>query len=195
LRLLVAQVIVTYMDGGAENRTEAAFGVFRASFGLRKMRIKPANQDQMRQMEVSDGLGLWHDGPADQNATQGALKPPVLTYDEVKDRITLWAVRPADVPCALESCDFGKGLKSGVIKHSNLTGGAAAHCAGELVILDDETILLNGSSGRYGPETVAELNAVAKAFKNSGYKVWCMGFDEEQGRSLPFGGSTPAWVA
>ena len=191
----VARRYLASMPGGSVEKTKAAFDKFRAAYQARQMRLTPANQDQVRQMTEFDGLELWNDGSADPNEEQGQSKPPMLTFDDVKARITLWAVRQLDVPYAAENCAFGKSLELGVIKHSNLTGGQPAYCAGEVVILDEKTILVNGSSGRYGPEFAEELATIAKAFKEFGYNVWCMGFDEEQARALPFGGSVPSWVA
>ncbi len=103
----------------------------------------------------------------------------------------LWVVREADVAYAPETCAFGNGLKSKVIKHSNLTGGGSAYSGGEILMLNENTIALNGCSGRYGPRSEDELLSVANAFKNSGYTVWCTGFDVEAGFPLPFVGSTP----
>jgi hypothetical protein len=106
----------------------------------------------------------------------------------------LWVVRDEDVPYASESCQYGRGLESQVIKHSNLTGGRPAFSAGELILLDEKTVVITGCSGRYGPRSPGELEAVAKAFKLSGYISWCMGFDEEAGFPLPFVGSAPIMV-
>ena len=94
---------------------------------------------------------------------------------------------------AEEMCGFGKSLQSGVIKHTNLTGGAPAYSGGEMVMLDEKTMVINGQSGRYGPRSERELDAAAKAFRQSGYHVWCMGYDNEAGYPLPFG-VMPRWV-
>jgi len=108
----------------------------------------------------------------------------------------LWVVRTADVVWAEEHGQFGKTLESGVIKHTNLTGGAPAFSGGELLVLDDDsTIIVNGSSGRYGPKSAAELGDVVTAFARSGYAVWAMGYDFDAGIPLPFyAGASPKWV-
>jgi hypothetical protein len=139
-------------------------------------------------MSTDDGLQQWNDG------SSAAIEsdPPSLGRDP--QGIHLWAVRPEDVVQAEETCAFGKSLKSGVIKHTNLTGGAPANCAGELIFMDDQVIALNGASGRYGPSNKEEMTAVAKAFRESGYGVWNYGFDEEINFPFRFGSRTPEWV-
>ena len=90
---------------------------------------------------------------------------------------------------------FGMSLESGVIKHTNLTGGAPAFSGGELLFLDPQTVVVNGCSGRYGPRSAQELDLVVQAFANSGYGVWSMGFDDEVNRPSPFVGVLPVWVS
>ena len=119
-------------------------------------------------------------------------EPPVLGADV--PAVRLWAVRPGDVVHAEEKSAFGAQLETGVIKHTNLTGGNPAHCAGELVSLNEGTIALNGASGRYGPTSSEEMTAVAKAFKDSGYGVWSYGYDEENDFPFRFGSRLPEWV-
>jgi hypothetical protein len=176
-------------------KTKAAFDGFRANYLARAMPPNlVTNQDQLRQMTEADGLQLWQDGPVGPEEKVEPSDPPILTMED-DARKMLWAVRETDVPYAAETDPFGRGLESRVIKHSNLTGGKPAHCAGEIVIMDEKTIVVNGSSGRYGPKSLEELEAVAKAFRGSGYNVWCMGYDTEQARALPFVGSAPKWIA
>ena len=93
---------------------------------------------------------------------------------------------PADVLYAPERCQFGSQLFDGVIKHSNLTAGQAAFCGGELVFLSSDEVVVNGRSGRYGPQSDAELKAAAEAFKASGYEVWTMGWDDDVDLPAPF---------
>jgi hypothetical protein len=144
-------------------------------------------------MAPVDGLNDWSDGPVSEDALEPTAGPPILGEDEVSQRL-LWAVREKDVPYAAENCEFGKGLPSGVIKHSNLTGGRSAYSAGEMLFSDDSTVVVNGRSGRYGPQSAAEMSAVALAFRRSGYFVWQMGYDTEANFPLPFIGIRPQWV-
>jgi hypothetical protein len=169
-------------------KTEEAFGAFRDRFGLRPCRRSLQNDDEKRLLTEVDGLQLWQDGPS------GATKrvPPVIEKDV--SGTALWAIRPHDVVYAEERCEFGQGLANKVIKHSNLTGAEPAHSAGELLFVGEGTIALNGSSGRYGPESVEEMDAVAKAFRDSGYGVWSYGYDEENAVPFRFGSRNPEWV-
>lgn len=173
--------------------TQKAFDEFRSTIG--SPRLPPAeliaNMDQVKQMLAGDGLVQWSDG----NGV--AAEPPTPPLLEVAQTLQahLWAVREDDVVHAGERCGFGASLETGVIKHTNLTGGAAAYSGGELLFLQDGTIVINGCSGRYGPRTKAELESVAKAFARSGHGVWCMGFDEETNQPARFIGTHPEWVA
>lgn len=149
------------------------------------------NEDQVKAMTAADGLLQWADG---EGASASAPAAPLLDASHV-ERAHLWVVRREDVVHAAERCEFGKTLESGVIKHTNLTGGDAAYSGGELVFLDATTVVVNGCSGRYGPRTRAELELAVHAFAESGYGVWSMGFDEEADRPAPFIGVRPAWVS
>jgi hypothetical protein len=110
----------------------------------------------------------------DADAPASAPPTPRVT-EAMLDERHLWAVIVEAVPYALEKCAFGSSLPSGVIKHSNLTGGRPAYCAGEIVFLTVSELIVNGCSGRYGPRTREEMYDVARAFRRSGYGVWTMG--------------------
>lgn len=176
--------------------SDQAFGCFRAQYP----ELKPtptnlvADPDQVVQISEAQGLAVWKDG---SRTTEPSITPLVC---EITDRIIkkqphLWAVRADDVVTAPEKCPAAETFQSKVFKHSNLTGGGSAHSAGELLFLDDDTIVVNGCSGRYGPRSAAEMTAVALAFRRSGYVTWSMGFDTEAGRPFPFIGKAPEWVS
>jgi hypothetical protein len=95
--------------------------------------------------------------------------------------------QPRMPPQKLENCSFGKSLATGMIKHTNLTGGGAAYSGGELILLNQYTMVVNGRSGRYGPRNATELYSAVKAFADSGYRVWYMPWDEDANRPAPFG--------
>jgi hypothetical protein len=177
-------------------KTTEAFSKFRQAYKPPKT-CPPhliANEDQKKPMNDGNGLLLWQDGPAGVNPVDAPGVPvPVVSEEDDKAKY-LWVIREDDVPYAAEACDFGKTLESKVIKHSNLTGGGTAYAGGELLILDKQTIVLNGSSGRYGPRSSQELQALARAFRESGYFVWYMAYDNDAGRALPFVGTTPIWM-
>jgi hypothetical protein len=156
-------------------------------------RNRIANTDETKLMTVEDGLRQWVDGDCDAPVSPPD-EPPLLEAQNCPE-LSLWVVRLEDVVHAREDCAFGKSLASGMIKHTNLTGGAAAYSGGELIVLDRHTIVINGRSGRYGPKTESELQGAARAFADSGYRVWYMGWDEDANRPAPFLGSVPRWLS
>jgi hypothetical protein len=170
-------------------KTKHAFDRFRSRFPEKPCDMsRVANDDELRQLTEEEGLQIWIDGPG--NAAMGAGPPAVAGLSPY-----LWVVRADDVVHALENLLVAKELESKVIKHSNLTGGSRAHSGGELVFAADDTIILNGSSGRYGPGSEAEMIAVAKAFKESGYGVWSYGWDHSIDKPFAFHDTrTPEWV-
>jgi hypothetical protein len=170
-----------------------AFDAFRGQFPPRPPdSALIRNEDEKREMTTSDGLKLLQDGPVGADAGSPSA-PPRLTPAHKADAY-LWAVRPSDVCHAYENCAFGRSLETGVIKHTNLTGGGAASSGGELLFLKNDTIVVNGCSGRYGPRSKDEMDKVVVAFRQSGYRVWSMGYDDEANRGFPFVGVTPQWV-
>lgn len=176
----------------AVTRLEGAFSKFRDDIGLAK---KPpshliANTDQLKQMTLHDGLQIFVDG--DHPGDPPAGLPSLITAEQLESA-HLWVVRLEDVVHALEHCAFGVKLASHVIKHTNLTGGEAAYSGGEMLFLDDSTLVINGCSGRYGPRSKDELHRVISAFAESGYRVMYMEYDEETNRPLPFLGVRPKW--
>lgn len=172
--------------------TKTAFDRFRTEIG--QPRFPPqeliANADQLKKMDSSDGLMQWVDGPG---STGPSSLPPLLVCSQTQ-HAHLWVVGEHDVVHAKEHSAFGDSLESEVVKHTNLTGGAAAYSGGELIFLDEHTVVVNGCSGRYGPRSKAELDQVVRAFSESGYGVWSMGFDEETNRPARFIGVYPEWV-
>lgn len=60
-------------------------------------------------------------------------------------------------------------------KHSNLTGGGKAYLGGEMWFESDTTLWINGRSGRYPPESAAQLNEAVRVFKSLGYRVHLLG--------------------
>jgi hypothetical protein len=172
--------------------TSVAFNKLRSNLALRSPPPELiANVDQLKQMDFSDGLEQWVDGAHPGPPTS----PPPLLEKSSTEQTRLWVVRIEDVVHAREQCDFGDLLETGVIKHTNLTGGDAAFSGGELLFIDEKTIVINGCSGRYGPRNKNAMDMVEKAFVESGYGVWSMGYDEETNRPLPFIGTFPEWIS
>lgn len=166
-----------------------SFDNFRAKYPARECppeRIE--NSDQVRQMTESDGLRLLCDGPG------ASVRPGTPTLEKDDPNIQLWVVRSEDVVHALENAAFGGSLESGIIKHTNLSGGRAAHSGGQLVELSQGIVALDGGSGRYGPQSEEEMTDVAKAFRDAGYGVWSYGYDEESGWPFRIGSKKPEWI-
>ena len=174
-----------------------AFAPIRAMIGT--MRECPKDlvkdADEMIQIGFDEGLEIWNDGPlaSGHDATTDSEKR-VLSSDDLK-ATRLWVVREDDVVHAPEDCAFGKAKSRGVVKHSNLTGGAPAFCGGEVIFVSDREIVVSGDSGRYHPRSETEMTTVAQCFKRSGYAVWSMGYDADADRPLPFVGTGARWVA
>jgi hypothetical protein len=185
----------------AMSATKSAFREFTTAHGPAKP--LPArlvqNEEEKRQMTEEDGLLFWKDGPVPYKpykveSRQNTPASPQLT-EAMLDGRHLWTVMEETVPYAPERCEFGSSLPSGVVKHSNLTGGQPAYSGGEVIVLSESEVIVNGCSGRYGPRTPQEMQDVALAFRQSGYWVWTMGFDTEANRPFPFiGGPLPQWV-
>lgn len=170
------------------SKTADAFGRFRNQYSAKQCNMsRVANDEELVQLDASNGLQLWVDGAGGTTDSLPTIEPnPPATH--------LWAVRIYDVVHAREDCSFGTTLESKVIKHSNLTGGADAHCGGELLFMGEDVVALTGGSGRYGPSSAAEMTAVAQAFRASGYGVWSYGFSEETMTAYKFGDKDPEWV-
>jgi hypothetical protein len=66
------------------------------------------------------------------------------------------------------------------VKHSNLTGGESASCGGELWVdpANSSRVFISGASGRFGPETSAELADAVSVFAGLGYETVSFGWDE-----------------
>lgn len=164
------------------------FAEFRKSYPLRAPRyirnldeekLLPSSEGRMRFPEEVEGRVHLSDVPR-------SLSQRGNTY--------LWVVAANEVPFALESVEFGKKLKNGEIKHPNLTGGGHAHCGGELWFIEERKLLLSASSGRYGPQSEQEMDDVALAFKNEGFEVASLGFDEDTGRPNTLLVGEPEWL-
>lgn len=177
-------------EGGRMSSTSDAFDIFRSQFAAKPCDMALVrNDDELILVTPENGRMRWQDGPG-VSSEQSA--PPSI--DQNDPMLKLWVVDSDDVPYVLERNAFGANLETGRLKHSNLTGGADAHCGGELVIVAKNVVAINGSSGRYGPNSRRELDAVVAAFRASGYGVWNFGYDEGSNRPLNFLTGTPVWV-
>lgn len=150
------------------------FAKFRDTYPLRAPAQRCIrNQDELKLLPSTEGRTLFPAG-----AEAGVHLSDVPRSFSERGNTYLWVVAANDVPFALESVQFGRQLETGKIKHTNLTGGDPAHCGGELWFIEDKKLLLSASSGRYGPQSEQEMDDVALAFKNEGFEVASLGFDE-----------------
>jgi hypothetical protein len=175
-------------------RTDIAFTKYRTAY----QPDQPMNPGARRydgdidQMSVEDGLMCWVDGSVESPGSEPKGKPELPQRPEGQ---RLWVVTTEHVLHALEACDFGAKREAGLAKHSNLTAGGRAFVGGELVFLNEVTIAITGSSGRYRLRSGEEMAAIERAFVGSGYRVWSMGYNHEVNRPNVFGLSDPEWVS
>ncbi|MCI3947096.1 hypothetical protein K0038_04184 [Pseudomonas syringae] len=164
------------------------FSTFRDVYPAREPEAdKIRNNDELMLIPESEGLQFFAGSLPDVRLSE----PPRVMG--ARGNTYLWVVGIESVPVARESLDFGRTLETGVIKHTNLTGGAPAHCGGELWFVSDKAMVLSGSSGRYGPKSDDELNDAVASFKIEGYDVASLGFDEETGYPSTVLVGEPKW--
>lgn len=184
---------ITYVTryGRCMGKTSDAFDAFRGKYDAKPLdHALVRNKDELVLVKTADGRLSWTDGPG---APADKPEPPVI--DQSHPNLQLWVVDAQNVPHALECGPFASGLQNGKLKHSNLTGGGAAHCGGELVLVSPDVVAINASSGRYGARSREELDDVTAAFRASGYGVWSYGWDAGTDRPLNFMLGSPEWVA
>lgn len=153
----------------------AALAFFRTKYPLRPPRAEAIrHSDELRQIAPEEGLEEF-------NLTLGtrAEKSP-LPHSTPRGNTYLWVIGKNSIPAALETAEIGKSLHTGIIKHTNLTGGAEAHCGGEVWFIEEGVVVLGGSSGRYGPGHFDEQQIIdaGRVFKEQGYRVAVLGMDE-----------------
>ena len=121
-------------------------------------------QDEVDQIGAQDGLFELVYPPA-----AGIIfgVPPCSDADVPQSEACkyLWVVALETLPGALEHHATATALKRGRLAHTNLTGGADAHTAGELWFRDPMTIMLNGSSSRYKPRNAKECKVSLRPLK------------------------------
>lgn len=166
-----------------------SFDELRSRFQPLEMRIEANNDDELKIIQPGAGRLAYHEPPVDPAAVSFAQSLPTSVESAAPERY-LWVVDRADVPHALEHCDWASQLESGCLKHSNLTGGAAAFFGGELWFIDEKSIVINFCSGRYGAGPIegpnaaddeARMAATVAALIEDGYRVATTGQDLESG--------------
>ena len=152
---------------------------YRAEWPIRAYdRERVGGPDELRDVTSSEDVSSFRLPPADPYV-EGA--PPIGGFGDGSDKF-LWVVRSADVPYAPERGATGRTIAGrGKLSHTNLTGGADAHCGGELWFRNHRSVWLTGGSGRYEPRSAQELEAVVDALRTAGYEVTSAGWSAERG--------------
>lgn len=148
---------------------------FREMYPARAPRANAIkNDEELRLLTRDEGLDYF-DISLGARAKKGSIPTTYPTENPY-----LWVIGKEAMPAAIETLEIGLQLESKIIKHTNLTGGADAHCGGEVWFIDDKTIVISGSSGRYGPDRNdgQKLADAAEVFKEQGYTVAHLGMDE-----------------
>lgn len=170
------------------NRVKSAFDEFRAPPQTARPPRGTKPGDLTVQMTPADGLTeLTEGGITPEDVATTASLPS--GWEMLGTR--LWVVRQDDVVHAPEKCSFGTAREKGVVKHTNLTGGAYAYAAGEIVFTGPSQAVVTGYSGRYPTRPMTAMAAVEQAFVRSGYDVWTTGWDTDGGRAVPLGTRPP----
>src|SRR5689334_7207623 len=125
---------------------------FTEKYPPRAPRKPPDADDQLRLLTVEDGVVLL----------TGATYPePVSGKHGFAQGCHLWVMMSQTLPVVLETAPRVRPpvLSSGKAKHTNLTGGQPACCGGELWVdsVDPGLLYVNGGSGRYRPQSPAQL--------------------------------------
>ena len=164
------------------------FVVFRGTYPAREPNPEVIkNDDELIQITDEQGLQYF---PKDSKNVKCA-EPPKTKASKVNTY--LWVIGKNENLIALEGLEVGLQLESKIIKHTNLTGGELAHCGGELWFVSEDKLFINGSSGRYGPQSGQELEDAAKAFRSEGFKVASAGYNEETGFPYAVLVGDPKW--
>ncbi|WP_051327015.1 hypothetical protein [Desulfatibacillum aliphaticivorans] len=177
-----------------EERVSGYFEDHRSVYPARNPDLKRQQYpDEVTQIGAEEGL-FEIEFPCPEKIKFGAA--PKSREDEAKAMQTkyLWVVAMENVPAALEYCGNGRHFERGRLSHTNLTGGKAAHTAGELWFYDARTVVINGGSSRYKPRNSEELASAAQAFRDAGFSVASMGWDNETAREFRFLRGEPEWL-
>jgi hypothetical protein len=140
-------------------------------------RINPRDADETKKLMGSDGVLTLSAPPAQAQEK----KVPASKGDP---GCHLWIIDESGLPYILEHAEVAQTLRTGLVKHTNLTGGEAASSGGELWVdpADASRLYVNGCSGRYGPSSRDELEDVVEVFEQMGFDVTSFGWDDDAGR-------------
>jgi len=152
--------------------------IYRKAYTLRfPDEIKIRNDDEKRLLTTADGV----DNLENKINSRQYCDPP-KTKDENRESKGkyIWVIMQMNTPMILEYAAAGDTLESKRVTHTNLTGGKAAYCGGEVWFNNGgNDIYVSGKSGRYPARSLEELNEVCKALGRIGYNVINLGWDED----------------
>jgi hypothetical protein len=150
---------------------------FAAKYPAEGPHLLAADADQERALTEFDGVIMLSAAP---------FPEPRAGVPGTADGRHLWVIRESSLPVILETAPrVQPPLTSGVAKHTNLTGGRPACCAGELWVdvVSPSCLYVNGGSGRYWrrphPDGPAKLADAVSVFESLGYSVTSAGWDED----------------
>lgn len=132
---------------------------------------RPCLPDELIALSGADGARTLEPAPA-KDVHFGA---PPASNRRRGENAYLWVIDSQGIPYIIE-----RGLPAlggNPPKHTNLTGGAAAHVGGEMWFSDGENLYLSGGSGRYPPTSENQLNDAVRVFESYNYRVASLGWD------------------
>lgn len=158
---------------------EPALQEFLERHPPRSYRLKPGI-DSYRESEIApvsddDGMMRLNEIP---NAPP--LGEPRRSHQESGRNCHLWVIDERGRVGISESPIPRLGPEK--LHHTNLTGGGKASIGGEIWFSAADRIYVSGSSGRYPPEGPAHLEEAEQLFRNVGFEVIALGWDEEVDR-------------
>ncbi len=148
-------------------------GEFLEQYPPRQPSKPPENADEHRLLTEVDGVRRLPSTPQVTGA-----RPPTRKGDPDAH---LWVFEESGAPYILEMARVEPPLQSGRVKHTNLTGGGAASCGGEIWFETPTRVFMHGSSGRYPPSR-AQFEDAVRVMKGFGFDVVSFGWDVEQDR-------------
>lgn len=151
---------------------------FIKKYPLAESMRPPVNEDELRKLTDVDGVRILGAPPAN-------VDQRMVPFNRGVPGCHLWIINTSGIPYILERKEITPTLKSGVVKHTNLTGKEKASCGGEFwVDPADETMLyINGCSGRFGPRTPGQLEDAEEVFQQLGYvNLKSFGWDDDANR-------------
>ena len=156
----------------------SALGEFLRLHVPRPPKWQPPREQRLL-LAAADGARSLGPAPA-----SGVLfgRPPLFWDDPDAAGCYLWVIDATGVRYVRESPL--PALDGELPKHTNLTGGEAASVGGGLWFDsggNGAKLHLSGGSGRYPPDSAAQLDDAVRVFEELGYTVVSLGWDDGTG--------------